>query len=123
VYEPVMKGIDEWVCEFRILGLPQEIVDQAYGVDSMQALALSFQWVRVRLEGAGQTLTWLDGEPGDVGIPPTIPSGYGLAVEQHLMRVMDEEVTRLVEAARAGAHPRGGPTRRRRQLHTGKKRK
>jgi hypothetical protein len=106
ISEPVRARPDEWECEFRISGLAREIVARAPGVDSVQALLLAFEGVRAHLAREGERLTWAGGEPGDFGIPRSIPSAFGLEVEKRLAQLVDDEVIRLVEARRAS---RGKP--------------
>ena len=106
ICEPVMIGPDEWTCNFQISGLSREVQAHGSGVDGMQALIVALQGVRVHLEGAAEILSMLDGEPGDFGIPRSIPDGYGPEVEKHLARVLTDEVTRLVEAK---WRSKGGP--------------
>ena len=111
IYEPVMARPDEWKCDFRISGLSEDVKSYAQGVDSMQALAMAIQGLRVHLEAVDATLTWFDGEPGDSGIPCQMPNGYGRAVERHLQDVVNEEVAKLVAAkmeSKGGRSPSGG---------------
>jgi hypothetical protein len=98
IHEPIVVGPDQWKCEFTISGFPEKIEAHAYGVDSMQALEMSFEGVRVYLERTGEVLTCHDGEPGALGISRRIPDSYGVAIERHLAKLVDDEVTRLVEA-------------------------
>jgi len=106
LYLPVAIPPDEWRCDFRIVGLPQEVTGHARGLDSLQALTIGLEGLRVHLEQTQEVLTWEDGEPGDLGIPRFIPQGYGLAVEKHLAALVANEVTRLVEAKRGTNAPR-----------------
>lgn len=49
----------DWVCPHQIVGVGDEEVSAAYGVDSLQALLLSVYAVRVKLAESGGTLDWL----------------------------------------------------------------
>jgi hypothetical protein len=88
----------EWECAFRITGLPNTVSERIRGVDSMQAIGLGIEGLRFYLERADDRLTWLDGEPGDLGFPRRIPPGFGVAVEKHLVQLVNDEIARLVEA-------------------------
>lgn len=107
IHEPVMLQPDHWKCEFTISGFPERIEAHAYGVDSMQALEMSFEGIRVHLERTGEVLTCFEGgEPGHLGIARRIPDSYGLVIERHLAKLVDDEVTRLIEAdAKAKGRP------------------
>jgi hypothetical protein len=98
IYEPVMTRPDEWECPFRISGLPKEIDDCSHGVDGMQALHIAFEGLRFHLEASGEVLTFFDGEAGDLGLPRSIPSSFGVEVEKHLTAMLNDEVSRLVAA-------------------------
>lgn len=106
VFEPTMPEEDKWACRFQISGLPTDVDERAYGVDGMQALMMALEGIRVHLERSGATLIWLDGEPGVLGMTPSIPFSYGLKVQKHLTKLVDEEIVRLVEAdAKAKGRP------------------
>ena len=96
IYQPQMLRAEEWACEFRLSGPDTEVVDRARGVDSMQALALCLQGIRKHLEPDAETLTWLDGEPGELGLPRPIPDSFGRTVERQLTTLVDGELARLV---------------------------
>jgi hypothetical protein len=63
---------------------------------------MALEGIRVHLERSGITLSWLDGEPGVLGMTPSIPFSYGLKVQRHLAKVVDDEIVRLVEAKAKG---------------------
>jgi hypothetical protein len=100
IYEPVETPPNEWKCEFKISGLPKEIEEHARGMDSLQALLVAAQGVRAHLEGVGDAFTWSGGETGVLGIPRPIPDAYGLEVEKHLEKIVNDEVMRLAEERR-----------------------
>ncbi|TQM81217.1 hypothetical protein FHX81_3579 [Saccharothrix saharensis] len=68
----------DWCCPHQVLGLGDEAVGAAFGVDSLQALLLSVHRVRLELaaraERASVKLDWL-------GLPD-----LGLTVEPHVTR-------------------------------------
>lgn len=49
----------DWQCPHQIVGLGDDTVQAAYGVDSLQALLLSVFAVRTKLAESGNTLDWL----------------------------------------------------------------
>jgi hypothetical protein len=109
--EPIMAEVDEWRCDFRISGLSHDIEGHANGVDGMQALTMALEGLRVQLKNAAVTLRWLDGEPGALGLTRPIPDSYGLAIETHLAKLVDDEIARLLEAdAKAKGRPLPPPT-------------
>lgn len=61
----------EWCCPWKIVGLGDEKVRAAYGVDAFQCLQLVMLMIGSTLVGrAGdETRLSFDGEPGDVGFP------------------------------------------------------
>jgi hypothetical protein len=97
VYQPHLIQSEQWKCGFTILGLPEALEDSSYGVDSLQAVEMAFQGIRVHLERSGETLTWLDGEPGYLGIARIIPDSHGTRIERHLTKLVEEELARLLE--------------------------
>lgn len=54
-----LSGNGDWQCPHQIVGLGDEGVQAAYGVDSLQALLLSVYAVRIKLAESGSTLDWL----------------------------------------------------------------
>ena len=56
----------DWRCPFQIIGLDDNAVHEAFGVDAVQALQLCFQMIDAHLYG--QPVTWL-GEK-DLGFYP-----------------------------------------------------
>lgn len=106
IYEPVTTPPDEWTCEIRISGAGDEIVDRARGVDSLQALIVALQGIRLHLDGIGEGLTWFGNEAGAFGIPHPIPDYYGVEVERGLEKLVNDEIKRLAEErAAAGRKP------------------
>lgn len=100
IFSPRQRTSEQWTCRFRIDGLVQAVDEDAYGVDSMQALQMALEGVRVRLRDCGEVMTFLEGEPGDLGIARPIPLGYGLELYERLERLVDDEVTRAVREPR-----------------------
>lgn len=88
----------DWIAEFEILGLDEQTLDRAIGVDEMQAMLLATQGLRLRLEALGPELHFL-GRAGDSGIPRLITTSYGLEFAQRAEQLVDDEAARFVEAA------------------------
>lgn len=101
LYKPLRlrSAPNDWCAEFAISGLRKEIKGRAFGIDSLQALLLAAQALRLRLEGLGVQFSWLGGEAGDSGIPRVIPNSYGLAFSERAEQLVLEEATRFVRAA------------------------
>lgn len=63
----------DWYCPFQILGLADDNVKAAFGVDAVQALTLCLQMIGAQLAHyrniQGQKLTWLDQD--SLGFPMT----------------------------------------------------
>jgi hypothetical protein len=102
IFEAVQTRPQEWGCAFRISGLAQEINEFGRGIDSLQALMVAIEGVRFYIERSGEQLTWEDQELGYLGLPRRIPDTFGIEVEQHLVKMVNDEVTRLMaEKAKA----------------------
>jgi hypothetical protein len=68
VFKPVPDPEDPdstWACGYEIIGLDETVRDRAFGIDSMQALILSFQGIRGALK-AGTEVSFAD-EAGHTG--------------------------------------------------------
>lgn len=86
-----------WAAGFSVAGLAEPCTGRALGVDSLQALLHAAQAVRLLLEGVAPTFTWFGWEPGDTGIPRTIPVSYGLAFSKAMERLIEERTTEFVQ--------------------------
>ena len=104
---PRREGRD-WACSFRISGLGERVVDDAYGVDAIQAVQVALDGIRAALEGTGQTFSWL-GLRGETGFPRFVPHSLGLEFAERINRFMDRETNRFVRSAeRKSKTPRSG---------------
>ena len=67
----------DWVCPIEIIGLGDDTVRAAFGVDAVQALMLALQMIHIDLQAGqrrtGRTLQWL--EQSDLGFLPPPPHG------------------------------------------------
>lgn len=91
----------DWMCSVLIEGVPKERRLRAHGVDAVQALQDAMACARHALDASGLTVVWLDNEPGDMGLPLSIPGCWGLEFERRLERYMNEEVQRMNDTATA----------------------
>lgn len=66
--EPI-DGTSEWRCKIEIQGLESPDEASLIGVDSFQALTAGLRVLCARLEKHEADLTFLDGAPGDAGLP------------------------------------------------------
>ena len=54
-----LSGNGDWECPHQIVGLGDDSVGAAFGVDSLQALLLSVYAVRIKLAESDITVNWL----------------------------------------------------------------
>jgi hypothetical protein len=87
----------DWMCSVLIEGVPKERRRRVNGVDAVQALQQAMVYARHALDACGLSVTWLDGEPGDTGLPLPIPSTWGFAFERRLERLVEDETKRMNE--------------------------
>lgn len=113
VYKPIEESEGVWSATIRIVGIEPTLVDSIRGGDSLQALLLATQLLRVRLEELGRVLRWRGGEAGNTGIPRDIGWSYGLAFSKRMERLVDREAVKLLKlkAARRGTRKRRRQTR------------
>lgn len=91
----------DWMCSVLIEGIPKERRRRIYGIDAVQALQLAMVYARGELDGSGLRLRWLDGEPGDVGLPLPVTGCHGFQFQRALEQSMEREVERMNEIAAA----------------------
>jgi hypothetical protein len=84
----------DWACWIRIEGIPDGR-GFAPGVDALQALQLAITSARMMLDASGLPLVWLEGKPGDVGIPLPVPNTYGFENQRRWERYLEREGRRL----------------------------
>jgi hypothetical protein len=94
-YRPSKSG--DWECPFLIEGIGEPKVETACGVDSLQALILAIEGLRVRLEQTGRNFVWLDPNMG-VDIPLYVPSVYGKRLVERVSRAIEREIVRVWRA-------------------------
>jgi hypothetical protein len=100
-----------WVCDFAIIGA-KTISNSAFGEDSMQALQMALEGLRVLLASADAPLSWC-GQVGFLGLPMSVPISYGLVVQRELEEILVREERRIIEreldARRGGPEPKDDP--------------
>jgi hypothetical protein len=106
LFRPVRKSTDDWHCTFRIAGLSEPIEARGRGMDALQALTVAIDGIRVHLEQSPEPLSWLDGEPGDIGLTRSLPYGFGVNVDRHLSKMVSTELNRIIEAKKRSARKR-----------------
>lgn len=95
---PDPKG--DWRCSFLVEGVPNERRRFARGIDPLQALQLAIESAKHTVKATGLVCTWLDGEPGDIGIPRTVPSYPGSGFSQRIERYIDRELEKFARDAK-----------------------
>lgn len=82
----------DWACSVLIEGVPGERRRRIRGADALQALQLALEHARRALDAAGLPLTQFEhGEPGDLGLPSSAPTGYGVAFQHRCEQMMERE--------------------------------
>src|SRR4051812_5963649 len=69
----------DWRCPYLVIGLPGARRRYAHGIDSLQALQMSLEAAKAAIAAAGLVCSYSGSEPGDIGIPRTIPTFGGAA--------------------------------------------
>lgn len=107
------RASDNYFCPYRIEGLGREQVQQAWGVDAIQALQSAMQAIRVELEPHAEGLEWLGGQGGTLGFPKMIPDAFGPKLSRRLEKLVDRETDRharaLMRAGRRKAEKKSRP--------------
>jgi hypothetical protein len=86
-----------WRCRFEVAGAAVRR-DEALGIDSLQALQMAFEGVRLLVRSTGLKLRWC-GEPGHLGLPMSVTIAWGLTIQRSLERTLRREERRLVDEA------------------------
>jgi hypothetical protein len=87
------KGERDWECPFRISGGGIRVLEHAYGVDSMQAVANALQGIRFYLDESGKSFEWLR-MPLETGFQRFIPWYGDTRFTRKLEKLVDSEVKR-----------------------------
>jgi hypothetical protein len=86
----------DWECTYTIDGLDIPHVGSAKGIDSVQALTMALEGIRVVLERSGKSFSW-EGGDGDAGFPRFVPMAFGSEFSAALNRTIDQEVVKHSE--------------------------
>jgi hypothetical protein len=101
----------DYTCPFIIEGLGDSTVQQAFGIDAMQALQLAMQAIRKALHPYAKRLSWVGSPPGGLGFPMMIPEVFGVKFSQRLEGIVQRETDRLGRSLeRASRNATGGLT-------------
>ncbi len=93
---------EAWMCSFLIEGIPNERRRRAYGADSVQALQLALIDARRELDASGLPISqFADGEPGDLGLPYSAPSGWGVYFQHRIEHYIQRQELELASALTA----------------------
>jgi len=87
----------DWKCPFLIEGMGEPKVEQAYGVDSLQALISAITGLRVRLEQSGRNFFWFDPNIG-ADIPLYVPTVWGKRLVERVSLAIERETVRVWRA-------------------------
>lgn len=90
---PRQRRTGEFECPYRVRGLGRVRVGRALGEDSMQALQLAFEAVRIELEPHAALLSWY-GASGETGFPQYVPYSLGVRFRTRLERMIRREIER-----------------------------
>ncbi|HEU4690981.1 MAG TPA: hypothetical protein VFS23_21580 [Vicinamibacterales bacterium] len=101
LYKPHRRSTGEFECPYRIRGLGRPKVGCAFGEDSIQALQLSFEAVRLELAPYAHGLEWF-GALGETGFPQFVPYSLGAAFTRRVNGIVEREVEREVHRLKAG---------------------
>ena len=91
---PHRRRTGEFECPYRVRGLGRAKIGRAFGEDSVQALQLAFEAVRLELEPHAAILTWSGGEPGETGFPQYVPYTFGGRFRKRLEAKVSREIMR-----------------------------
>jgi hypothetical protein len=92
----------DWTCTVLLEGLPEEHRRRAPGADAIQALQNALEDARRVLDASGVPLTWTEeGEVGDLGLPFSAPTGYGVAFQHRVESGIDRERREMAGALTA----------------------
>lgn len=96
----------DWTCTVLVEGIPRERRRRAHGADPVDALQDAMILARRILDASGLLLTWLDGEPGALGLPRCVPTQWGLDFQRRLERHLRREENKLSRAITAAGRER-----------------
>jgi len=96
-------GDDVWRCPFVILGLGDDSIRFGKSIDSMAALQNAIVGIRSTLVRSGIPLRWegfSEDAENHTGFYMVMPSGFGLAFEQRMEKMIEAEIEERVRPLR-----------------------
>jgi hypothetical protein len=97
-----------WSCAWRIRGLGRGRAGRVRGEDGLHALQLALAEIRRDLEPYAARLTW-SGEPGELGLPESVPDYFGGAFRRRVEALVRRETEAEARRLRAAVGDAGGP--------------
>lgn len=91
IWRPFKEG-KLWRCPYQIKGFGDEEIRYACGDDSVQALSLSFQALRVDLSAKQNKIYWGGPDIADAGFPRCVDWSFGADIYEYLCDLMDQEL-------------------------------
>jgi hypothetical protein len=85
----------DWRCAFEIIGLGDDRVRFAHGIETMDTLLNTFRGIRAILERSGTPVRWTLMEGDNVGFPRYVEDAFGRGFEQRMQRLVLCEVENL----------------------------
>ncbi len=89
-----------WRCPFMIEGLGDDSIHFGKNIDSMAALQNALVGIRSKLVQKGIPLRWEGSHEDFAGFPMDVPSGFGLAFQHRIEKVIETEIEELVRPIR-----------------------
>ncbi len=94
------KPHTNWRCPFMIEGLGDDSTYFGKNIDSMAALQNALTGIRSKLVQSGIPLRWEGSNEDFAGFPMDVPSGFGLAFQHRIEKVIETEIEELVRPIR-----------------------
>jgi hypothetical protein len=91
---------DNWRCPFMFEGLGDDSIYYGKSIDSMAALQNALIGIRQVILRTGVPLRWEGMDEDVIGFPVNIPSGFGLAFEHRIEKMIETEVEELMRPIR-----------------------
>lgn len=99
VYAPERIGkSSEWSCKIEVKGLEPPYEATSIGVDSFQALYSGLRVLCAHLDKSAATLSFLDGDEGDIDTPLIVSWSYGLSLKAEVHRLINGKITASFDA-------------------------
>ncbi len=96
----------DWVCSVLLSGIPKEGRYRAHGVDALGALQDAMILARRKLDASRLPLVWLDGEPGAIDLPLSVPTAWGLNFQRRVERYVRRATLKFARAVIAAGKAR-----------------